>query len=242
MDDIKLDVMAMAVHPDDAELGCSGTLMVQADLGWKTGIVDLTRGELGTRGTAETRKKEAEAATKVMDLDIRENLGLADGFFEPSRENKMKLIRVIRKYRPEIVLANAPQDRHPDHGRASKLIYDSCFLAGLRKIETEIDGVRQQAWRPKQVYYYIQDTYLEPDFIVDISSVIERKKETIRCFKTQFNADQKEALQTYISTPSFFKNLMNRFEMYGKMIGVSHGEGFISSKKLGVRKLDDLII
>ncbi len=242
MGDIKLDIMAMAVHPDDAELGCSGTLMVQANKGWKTGIVDLTRGELGTRGTAETRKAEAEAATKTIGLDIRENLGLADGFFENSVENKLKLIRVIRKYRPEIVLANAPEDRHPDHGRASKLIYDSCFLSGLIKIETELAGKQQEAWRPKQVFYYIQDRYLDPDFIVDISEVIERKKEAIRCYKTQFMADQSEQLQTYISTPMFFKSLMNRSELMGKMIGVAHGEGFISTKKLGIRDMNDLVL
>ncbi len=239
---MKLDIMAMAAHPDDAELGCSGTLMVQAGKGWKTGIVDLTRGEMGTRGTEQTRKEEAEAATKVLGLDARENLGLPDGFFEISMENKLKLIRVIRKYRPEVVLANAPEDRHPDHGRASKLIYESCFLAGLIKVETELDGKRQEAWRPKQVFYYIQDRYLDPDFIVDISEVIERKKEAIRCYKTQFMADQKEKLQTYISTPLFFKNLMNRSELMGKRIGAAHGEGFISSKKLGIRDLNDLIL
>lgn len=238
---IKLDVMAMAAHPDDIELGCSGTLMVQAEKGQKIGIIDLTRGELGTRGTAQTRKVEAEAAAKAMNLDVRENLELPDGFFENTKAYQLKLIRVIRKYQPEIVLANAPEDRHPDHGRAAQLIYDSCFLSGLIKVETELDGKPQQAWRPKQVFHYIQDRYLDPDFIVDISSVIERKKEAIHCFKTQFMADKSDALQTYISTPAFFDSVIHRSEMFGKMIGVPYGEGFISAKKLGVRCLDDLI-
>lgn len=242
MEHIKLDVMAMAAHPDDIELGCSGTLMVQSERGWKTGIIDLTQGELGTRGTAQTRKEEAEAAAKVMKLDVRENLEIPDGFFENTKAYQLKLIRVIRKYRPEIVLANAPEDRHPDHGRAAQLIYDSCFLAGLIKVETELDGKPQQAWRPKQVFHYIQDRYLEPDFVVDISPVIERKKEAIRCFKTQFMADKSDALQTYISTPAFFDSVIHRSAMFGKMIGRPYGEGFITTKKLGVRQLGDLMI
>ncbi len=242
MGNIKLDVMAMAAHPDDIELGCSGTLMVQAELGWKIGIVDLTRGELGSRGTTETRKAEAAAANEIMNLDVRENIGLADGFFENNKASQLELVKRIRKYRPEIVLANAPKDRHPDHGRASKLILDSCFLAGLRRIETELDGEKQTAWRPKQVFHYIQDTFIDPDFIVDISAVIERKKETIRCFKTQFMADQSEKIQTYISTPAFFESLISRSQLMGKRIGVAHGEGFISTKKLGVKSLGDLMI
>ncbi len=242
MENIKLDVLAMAAHPDDIELGCSGTLMVQSELGWKTGIVDLTRGEMGTRGTPETRKEEAKAASQIMGVDVRENLELSDGFFKNDKSTQLVLIRAIRKYRPDIVLANAPQDRHPDHGRASQLIYDSCFLAGLKKIETEEAGRQQEAWRPKQVFHYIQDTYLEPDFIVDISSVIERKKEAIRAFKTQFMANQKEDNQTYISTPAFFESLMSRSQLMGKRIGTAHGEGFIATKKLGVKQLGDLLI
>lgn len=242
MANVKLDVMAMAAHPDDAELGCGGTLILQAEKGWKTGIVDLTQGELGTRGTAQTRQEEARAAAKVMGLSVRENLKLPDGFFDNSKESRLRLIRVIRKYRPEIVLANAPEDRHPDHGRAATLIYDSCFLAGLRKIETELDGREQEAWRPKQIFHFIQDRYLDPDFIVDISSVIERKKEAIRSFKTQFMADKADTLQTYISTPAFFDSLIHRCELHGRMIGVPYGEGFISAKKLGVSQLGDLII
>ena len=242
MKDIKLDILAVAAHPDDIELGCSGTLMVHKRKGWKTGIIDLTAGELGTRGTADSRRAEAEGAAKVMDLDVRENLQLPDGFFENTRSHQMALIRMLRKYRPDIVLANAPEDRHPDHGRAAQLIYDSCFLSGLIKIETELDGHRQEAWRPRQVFHYIQDRYLEPDFVVDITDVIAAKKEAIRCFKTQFMADPGEQLQTYISTPAFFNSVIQRAEMMGKMIGVPYGEGFITTKKLGVRYLDDLLL
>jgi len=242
MEHIKLDILAIAAHPDDVELGCAGTLMTHARLGKRIGIVDLTEGELGTRGTAETRKQEAEDAAKIMKLDVRENLGLPDGFFENKREHRMAVVKAVRKYCPDIVLANAPEDRHPDHGRASQLIYDSCFLAGLIKIETDLDGKKQQAWRPKQVFCFIQDRYLDPDFIVDISEVIEQKKEAIRSFKTQFLADEKDELQTYISTPAFFDSVIQRNAMWGRMIGVAYGEGFISSKKLGIKSFDGMIL
>lgn len=241
MNKTKVDLLAIAAHPDDVELGCSGTLLVHARMGKKIGIIDLTQGELGTRGTAETRRQEAEASGGVLHLDVRENLELPDGFFENSRDHRMAVIRAIRQYRPEIVLANAPEDRHPDHGRASQLIYDSCFLAGLTKIETELDGEKQNAWRPKQIFYFIQDRYLDPDFIVDISEVIDQKKEAILCYKTQFLAATDDAVQTYISTPKFFDSVIQRSEMMGKMIGVPYGEGFISPKKLGIRNFDDLI-
>lgn len=238
----KINVLAIAAHPDDVELGCAGTLLVEKNRGKTIGIVDLTEGELGTRGTAESRLEEARAAAAALCLDVRENVGLPDGFFENRREHQLAVVRAIRKYRPDIVLTNAPEDRHPDHGRACQLVYDSCFLSGLIKIETELDGTPQAAWRPSQVFYFIQDRYLEPDFIVDISDVVEQKKEAIRCFKTQFLAPATDALQTYISTPAFFENVINRNAMWGRMIGVSHGEGFISPKKLGIRKLDDLIL
>src|SRR5690348_371149 len=240
--DNKIDLLAIAAHPDDVELSCAGTLMIHSRLGRKTGIVDLTEGELGTRGTAETRQQEAEDASSVLGVQIRENLGLPDGFFENTRAYQMAVIRAIRKYRPDIVLTNAPEDRHPDHGRASRLVYDSCFLSGLIKIETELDGTPQEAWRPRQVFYFIQDRYLEPDFIVDISSVIEQKKEAIRCFKSQFLAPAGDTLQTYISTPAFFDSIIHRSAMWGKMIGVAHGEGFVSPRKIGIRSFDDLIL
>lgn len=239
---MKLDILAIAAHPDDVELACSGTLMVHAAQGMKTGILDLTRGELGTRGTPETRETEAQASAAIMGLDVRANLGLKDGFFRNDTEEQLKLIAAIRKYRPEIVLANAYEDRHPDHGRGARLIADSCFLAGLRKIETiGEDGLPQQAWRPKQVFHFLQDKFQEPDFVVDISPVIERKKEAIRAFKTQFLASSDNEPQTYISSPAFFEGVINRDATLGRVVGVAYAEGFTTVKMLGVRSFSDLI-
>lgn len=238
---MKLDILAFAAHPDDVELGCAGTLMVHAAMGMRVGVADLTEGELGTRGTAKSRKSEAAAAATVMGLHLRDNLRLADGFFQNDKAHQLELIKVIRKYRPEIILANAMEDRHPDHGRAARLIAESCFLAGLRKIETAIDGQLQQEWRPKQVLHFIQDRYIEPHLIIDISSVMEKKMEAIRCFKTQFLAAGDNEPQTYISTPSFFDSVVYRAKMMGKMIGVEYGEGFTSEKKIGISNLKDLI-
>src|SRR5690348_36035 len=238
---MKLDILAFAAHPDDVELGCAGTLMVHAAIGMRVGVADLTEGELGTRGTAKSRKSEAAAAAAVMGLHLRDNLRLADGFFQNDRTHQLELIKVIRKYRPEIILANAMEDRHPDHGRAARLIAESCFLAGLRKIKTAIDGQLQQEWRPKQVLHFIQDRYIEPHLIIDISSVMEKKMEAIRCFKTQFLAAGDNEPQTYISTPSFFDSVVYRAKMMGKMIGVEYGEGFTSEKKIGISNLKDLI-
>lgn len=239
---MKLDILAIAAHPDDVELSCAGTLMVHAQQGMKTGIVDLTQGELGTRGTPEGRLIEAADACKLMGLEVRENLKLADGFFQNTREDQLAVIRAIRKFRPDIVLANAIDDRHPDHGRAAKLIADSCFLAGLRKIETVgDDGQPQQAWRPKQVFHFLQDRYHEPDFVVDITPVMDRKIEAIKCFKTQFLAEQDHEPQTYISSPGFFDSVVYRAKMLGKMVGVTYAEGYTSAKVIGVRNLKDLI-
>ncbi|MGH2643038.1 MAG: bacillithiol biosynthesis deacetylase BshB1, partial [Chitinophagaceae bacterium] len=238
MEQLKLDILAIAAHPDDIELGCSGAMMQEAEKGKKIGIVDLTNGELGTRGSAKTRREEADAAANVMKLNVREDIGLPDGFFENKPEHQIKVIQAIRKYRPEIVLTNAPHDRHPDHGRASKLVYDSCFLSGLVKIKTEWGGKAQQAWRPKQIFYFIQAHYIDPEFIIDISRVIERKKEAIRCFKTQFLASPDDPNQTYISTPKFFDGVIQRNAMWGTMIGTEYAEGFLSSKKLGLKNLD----
>lgn len=238
---MKLDILAIAAHPDDVELSCAGTLMVHAQQGQKVGIVDLTRGELGTRGTPEGRVIEAQDACKLMGLEIRENLGLADGFFQNTREDQLAVIRAIRKFKPEIVLANAIDDRHPDHGRAARLIADSCFMAGLRKIETSDNGQPQEAWRPKQVFHFLQDRFHQPDFVVDITPVIEKKMEAIRCFKTQFLADKDHEPQTYISSPEFFDSVLYRAKMLGKMVGVAYAEGYTSAKMLGVRNLMDLI-
>lgn len=238
---MKLDVLAFGVHPDDVELSCSGVLLTEKANGKKTGIIDLTAGELGTRGTAETRKEEAAAAAIILKVDIRENLQLADGFFKNDEEHQRKVIQVIRKYKPEIVLCNAPEDRHPDHGRSADLIVDACFLSGLIKVETTEEGKIQEAWRPKYVLHYIQDRYLKPDFVVDISAVFEQKVEAIKAFKTQFYTGDVDGPQTYISTPDFLESVIYRYKMFGKMIGVKYAEGFISAKTIGIRNFDALI-
>ncbi|PUZ27107.1 bacillithiol biosynthesis deacetylase BshB1 [Chitinophaga costaii] len=241
---MKLDLLAIAAHPDDVELGCAGTLLAHALQGQKVGVIDLTRGELGTRGTAETRAAEAAASTAILGLHARENLGLADGFFENAKPEQLAIIRAIRKYQPEVVLANAFHDRHPDHGRAAKLIADSCFLAGLRKVETlGNDGLPQAAWRPKQVFHFIQDTYQEPTLVVDISAVIQTKIEAIKCFKTQFLAEGKDnEPQTYISSAAFFESVLHRNRMFGKMIGVEYAEGFTTQKVIGIKNFQNLLM
>lgn len=239
---MKLDILAFGVHPDDVELGCSGTLLMALQQGKKTGVVDLTRGELGTRGTAATRKKEAAAAAKMMGLSIRENLNMADGFFEANEKNLRKIINVIRKYQPEIVLCNAPEDRHPDHGRSAKLVSDAAFLSGLVKINTNEKGKAQQAWRPKYVFHYIQDRFIQPSFVIDISAVHDLKLKTILCYSTQFLAPKKDSEpQTYISTPQFLESVKARALMLGKRIGVQFAEGFISEKVLGIQSFDAFI-
>jgi N-acetylglucosamine malate deacetylase 1 len=238
---MKIDVLAFAVHPDDVELSCSGVLLVEKNNGKTTGIIDLTEGELGTRGTIATRKQEAADSAKILGVDIRENLSLADGFFINDKESQLKVIQVIRKYKPEIVICNAPEDRHPDHGRSAGLVSDASFLSGLQKIETTENGIIQQAWRPKYVLHYIQDRYLQPDFVVDISAVFEKKLESIKAFKTQFHNPGIDGPQTYISTPDFLDSVVYRYKMFGKMIGVKYAEGFISSKAIGIRNFDALI-
>lgn len=242
---IKLDILAIGAHPDDVELGCSGTIITEIRNGKKVGIADLTQGELGTRGTAETRRAEAAEAAHILGVSVRENLQLPDGFFENNPESQMKLIRVIRKYQPEIVLANALEDRHPDHGRAARLIADSAFFAGLRKIETRgDDGQPQEAWRPKYVFHYIQDRYLEPNFVVDISNVFEERMKAIAAYTTQFYSKQMEddeTPQSYISTPMFLESVIARARMMGKRIGVKFGEGFVTEKLVGIRNFDALV-
>lgn len=240
---MKLDLLAFGAHPDDTELSCAGTILLEINKGKKVGVVDLTRGELGTRGTAETREEEARKSGKILGLSVRENLDMADGFFRNDTENQMKIITVLRKYQPEIILCNAPDDRHPDHGRAARLVEDAAFLSGLRKIETFDGTKRQEVWRPGFVFNYIQDQYFKPDFVVDISDFIEKKLEAIQSFKTQFFSGDKDDSepQTYISTPDFLESVINRSKMYGKMIGVKHAEGFLSKKMIGIRSFHDLI-
>ena len=243
---MKLDILAIAAHPDDIELGCSGTILMEIKNGKKVGIVDLTQGELGTRGTIETRAKEAKQAAELLGVVVRENMKMADGFFQNDPHHQMKLIPFIRKYQPEIILANAPEDRHPDHGRAAKLISDAAFLSGLQKIETkEETGKPQHAWRPKYVFHFIQDRYLEPSFVIDITDVFEKRMESIKCFSSQFyspgTGKDNDEPQSYISTPEFLDSIVARARMMGKRIGVKYGEGFITEKSIGFKNFDSLI-
>jgi bacillithiol biosynthesis deacetylase BshB1 len=238
---MKSDILAFGVHPDDVELGCSGTIITSVAQGKKVAVVDLTRGELGTRGTSETRKNEAAAAAAAMGVHARENLDMADGFFQNDEGNVRKVITAIRKYRPEIVLCNAPEDRHPDHGRSSRLVSDAAFLAGLRKIETAVDGVKQEEWRPKYVFHYIQDRYLKPDFVFDISNSFQQKMKAVLCYTTQFNTTDTSEPETYISKPDFLDVIRARALMFGKRIGVEYAEGYITTKMVGVKSFDAFI-
>lgn len=237
---MKLDILVFAVHPDDAELGCSGTILKHIAAGRKVGIVDLTRGELGTRGTAETRDQESEDSTKILGLHVRENLGMRDGFFKNDEEHQLKIIQIIRKYTPEIVLSNALHDRHPDHGRAADLVYDALFLSGLAKVETELGGVSQTAFRPRLLLQYIQDKYIKPDILIDVTDYWDKKLKCIHAFKTQFFNPDNDDQQTYISSPEFLKVIEARSRELGKSIGAVHAEGFTSKKLLGVENLFNL--
>ena len=241
---MKLDILAIGVHPDDVELSCSGTLLRQIDFGNTVGLLDLTKGELGTRGNAKIRTQEANEAAKLMGAKVRVQLDLQDGFFSHDEINLKEIIRVIRRFQPEIVLANAIDDRHPDHGRAAKLIADACFFSGLIKIET-YDGVghekhKQTVWRPKFVYHYIQDRSLVPNFVIDISAYMERKIELILAYKSQFyNPDSNEP-ETPISGESFLNALRSKDAVYGRHIGANYAEGFTSAKYIGVNNLFEL--
>lgn len=239
---MKIDVLAFGVHPDDVELSCGGVLLVEKKNGKNTGIIDLTAGELGTRGTAETRKTEAADAAAVLGVDVRQNLLMADGFFKNDEAHQHKIISVLRQYQPEIILCNAPEDRHPDHGRSAQLVSDAAFLSGLQKVETIFDDKIQQAWRPKYVFKYIQDRMLNPDFVIDITDVFEQKIEAIKAYKTQFHTQQQtNEPQTYISTPDFLDSVVYRHKWFGKMIGVKYAEGFISEKTPGLKNFDAFI-
>lgn len=241
---MKLDILAIGVHPDDVELGCSGTLINEIKLGKKAGIIDLTQGELGTRGTIETRYNEAANAAMIMGVQVRENLKMRDGFFKNDETHQLQVIQAIRKYQPDIVIGNVLHDRHPDHGRAGSMIAECCFLAGLAKIETKDEnGNAQQRWRPSYVLHYIQDWYHEPDLLIDISDVFEQRMKAVQAYTTQFhntNPNNGEP-QTYISTPDFLESVIARARMFGKRIGVKYAEGFISEKKIGIKSLTALI-
>jgi len=238
---MKLDILVFGAHPDDAELGAGGTIAKEVSRGKKVGIVDLTRGELGTRGSAEIRDAEAAKAAKVLNIAVRENMEFADGFFVNDKEHQMEIIKMIRKYRPDIVLCNAVDDRHIDHGKGSKLVSDACFLSGLTKIDSKIDGKQQEAWRPKVVYHYIQWKNLTPDFVVDVSGFIEKKTEAILAYSSQFFDPNSDEPETPISSKNFIDSVNYRARDLGRLIGVEHAEGFTIERFVGVDNLDALI-
>jgi bacillithiol biosynthesis deacetylase BshB1 len=237
---LKLDILVLAAHPDDAELGCSGTIAAQVAKGHKVGIVDLTHGEMGTRGTPELRLQEAANAAQILGLTVRENMGFQDVFFKDDAEHQLKLIQVIRKYQPEIVLANAVTDRHPDHGKGASLATNACFMSGLTKIETWQDGNKQAAWRPKFVYHYIQNNYIQPDFIVDISEHWDTKVKSISAFGSQFFDPKSNEPASFISSPEFLPFIESRAREFGHRIQAKYGEGFTVERFIGVADLFDL--
>ena len=240
---MKLDVLAIGVHPDDVELGCSGTLINEIKRGKKVGVVDLTQGELGTRGTIETRYQEAALASEIMGIHARENLKMRDGFFKNDEAHQLSVIQVLRKYRPEIVISNILEDRHPDHGRAGQLVYDACFLSGLRQVKTiGEDGQEQEKWRPKYLLHYIQDRFYEPDVIVDITDSFAQRMEAINAYRTQFHDPESDEPVTYISNPDFMESIISRARLLGKRIGVQFAEGFLSKKNIGISNLDALVL
>jgi len=237
---MQTDILCFGAHPDDVEISAGGTVAKHIALGKKVAFVDLTRGELGTRGTAETRDQEAQDAQKHLKITERINLDLGDGFFEHNQANLMKVIEVIRYFQPETVLANAIHDRHPDHAKGAKLVADACFLAGLPKINTTWNGESQIPWRPKNLLHYIQDHYINPDFAIDVTSFVSLKFETLRCYKTQFYNPNSSEPQTPISGKEFFDFLESRMREYGRAIGAEFAEGFISSRILGVDSFDSI--
>lgn len=237
---MKLDILAIGAHPDDVELGCGATIAKEIANGKKVGVLDLTRGELGTRGTEETRKVESKNASEILGISVRENLGFADGFFINDKSHQMEVIKRIRKYQPKIVICNAVDDRHIDHAKGSKLVSDACFLSGLIKIETELDGKPQMQWRPKQVYHYIQWKNLEPDIVVDVSDFIDQKMEAVLAYKTQFYDPKSDAPETPISSKNFTDSIIYRARDMGRLVGVEYGEGFTVERYPAVNSLFDL--
>lgn len=239
---MKIDILAIGAHPDDVELGCGGTILKLVEEGKKIAIVDLTKGELGTRGTEQTRREEAEKASGLLGISARENLEMKDGFLINSEEYQLRIVKMIRKYRPEIVLGNALDDRHPDHAKAAKLISDACFLSGLPKVKTALDDEEQTAWRPKHLFHYIQWKPIEPDFVVDISNYMEKKVEVCLAYKTQFYNPLSEEPITPIATQDFLKSITYRAQDLGRLSGVRFAEGFVTERKIVLKNFDAIIL
>ena len=237
---MKLDILAFGAHPDDVELGCSGTIAKEISLGKKVGIVDLTRGELGTRGSVEIRNSESAKASEILGVVARENLDMRDGFFINDEAHQLKVIQMIRKYKPEIVLCNAIQDRHIDHGKGSKLVSDACFLSGLIQIKTELNGVQQEAWRPKIVYHYIQWQNIEPDFVVDISDFMDKKMASVLAYASQFYNPNSNEPVSPITSKNFLDSVKYRAQDLGRLVNVTYAEGFTTERYLAVNCLSDL--
>jgi bacillithiol biosynthesis deacetylase BshB1 len=238
---LKLDILAFGAHPDDVELGCAGTLAKEISLGRKVGIIDLTEGELGTRGSIEIRYKEAAKASEILDISFRENLKMRDGFFKNDEEHQMEVIKMIRKYRPKIVLCNAIEDRHIDHGKGAELVSDACFLSGLKRIETVLEGEKQEAWRPQVVYHYIQWKNIEPDFVVDITGFMDIKLKAIMAYNSQFYNPNSDEMVTPIATKNFLDSIKYRSQDLGRLIGTDFAEGFTVERYVAVNSLEDLI-
>ncbi len=238
---MKLDLLAFAPHPDDAELYCSGTIVAHVAAGYKCGVIDLTTGEMGTRGTPEIRIREAEESAKILGLHVRENLGFEDVKFLNDWEHQMKVVKLIRKYRPEVVLAPAVSDRHPDHEKAAELVKQACFKAGLQKLETVLDDHSQEAFRPKRIFHYIQNDYIEPDLIVDITGFWEVKYKSIMTFRSQFYNPESHEPETFISSKEFMEFIEARARVFGHRIGAQHGEGFTISTTPGVKNLFTIV-
>ena len=234
---MKLDILAFGAHPDDVEISCGATLLKYTKEGKSIGIIDLTKGELGTRGSTEKRYEEANKAAVFLNLKIRENLNMGDGFIAHSKENKLKIIECIRKYKPDLILANSVHDRHPDHAKGANLVAEASFLSGLRKIETESDGVPQEAYRPKMLLHYVQDYYLTPDVILDVSETGKEKIELIKCYGSQFYNPSSKEPKTPISGEEFFDYLEGRMLSLGRELGVKYGEAYTIDRTLGVKDL-----
>ena len=237
---MKLDILAFGAHPDDVEFGCSGTIAKEISLGKKVGIIDLTRGELGTRGSVEIRNAESAKASELLGVVARENLDMRDGFFINDEAHQLKIIEMIRKYKPEIVLCNAIEDRHIDHGKGSQLVSDACFLSGLLRIETELDGVSQEAWRPKVVYHYIQWQNIEPDFVVDISDFMDTKMEAVLAYGSQFYNPNSNEPVSPITSKNFLDSVKYRAQDLGRLVNVTYAEGFTTERYVAVNSLGDL--